>query len=437
MQKLYESSMKELIKKLAGKRLLGFYHKTLAVLANVIYGRPSEKLIVIGVTGTNGKSTTVNLIAKILEDAGYKAAFTSTVNFKVGQEERLNDLKMTMPGRFFLQKFLKQATKAGCSYAIIESSSEGVLQYRHVGIHYDVMVFTNLTPEHLETHGGFEKYKQAKLTYFRQLAHLPHKILNNQKVKKIIVVNADDPYSGEFSNFAVDQIISFGGNLRAQIRAENFSLSELGSSFLLNGIKFNLKLPGLFNIYNALASIAVASGLGISLETSKRALENVSGIPGRMELIEEGQPFKVLVDYAPEVESLKQMYETVKGWSHPKIIHVLGSTGGGRDKSRRAVLGQIAAANADIVIVTNEDPYNDDPQKIIDDVASGVAQALKILDRREAIAKALSLASHNDLVIITGKGAEQKMAVKGGYIPWDDRVVARQELRKLTMTMTK
>lgn len=424
---------KNLIKKFIPKAVLSIYHLSLAHLANFIYGAPSEKLIVIGVTGTNGKSTTVNLIAKILQEAGHKVVISSTVNFSNGKKEWLNDLKMTMPGRFFLQKLLSEGVKNSCQFAVIESSSEGILQHRHIGVHYDDMVFTNLTPEHIEAHGGYENYKNAKLEYFRHLETLPYKIINNpdasvgaRKIPKGIMANADDPHAQEFLNFKVDKKITF-----SKADAKNFIATEQGISFEYDNLNFSLQLKGVFDVYNALAAILTCKVFGIDLAIAKQALEKIPNIPGRMELIEEGQNFKVLVDYAPEPESLKQLYATIKNWPHEKIIHLLGSTGGGRDIGRRKILGNIAGANADIVIVTNEDPYNDDPQQIIDDVANGAPNAIKILDRREAIAKALSLAQENDLVLLTGKGSEQKMAIKHGYIPWDDRQVAREELKNL------
>jgi|SRR3989338_6262319 len=421
--------MKSFIKQFIPESWLNFYHLSLARLSNFIFRYPSEKLIVIGVTGTNGKSTTVNLIAKIL--SGFvgderKVVISSTVNFSDGSKEWLNDKKMTMPGRFFLQKLLNQGVKAGCKFAVIECSSEGILQHRQAGIYFDVMVFTNLTAEHLQAHGGFENYKQAKLIYFRHLEKLPHKVIEGKKIPKIIIVNTDDPHAQEFLNCNVDKKIMYSKNA-----AQNIQISERGISFQYQNTQFRLNLKGIFDIYNALAAIATTAALGVGLNISKQALEKISNIPGRMELINTGQSFKVLVDYAPEPESLKQMYASIKSWDKNKIIHVLGSTGGGRDVARRKILGEIAAANADTVIITNEDPYDDDPQQIIDDVAVGVPQALKILDRREAIAKALSLAQKNDLVIITGKGAEQKMAVRGGYIDWDDRKVVREELSRL------
>lgn len=426
--------LKDLIKKFIPDFLLSWYHLALAHLANFVYGQPSEKLIVIGVTGTNGKSTTINLIAKILQEAGNKVVLSSTVNFSDGKKEWLNNMKMTMPGRFFLQRLLSDGIKNGAGFAVIESSSEGVIQHRQVGIHYDVLVFTNLTPEHIEAHGGFENYKNAKLEYFRHLEKLPHKIIDGKKIPKEIIANADDPSYGEFLNFQVDKKITF-----SKADAKNHTITEQGIGFSFENVDFKLNLKGTFDVYNALAAIATAQGSGIDLMIAKQALEKVPNIPGRMEIINEGQNFKVMVDYAPEPESLKQVYATIKNWPHGKIIHLLGSTGGGRDIARRKILGNIAGMNANIVIVTNEDPYNDDPQQIIDDVAAGALSQgkilnqnlFKILDRRQGIVKALSLAQENDLVLLTGKGSEQKMAVKNGYIPWDDREVAREELKKL------
>jgi UDP-N-acetylmuramyl-tripeptide synthetase len=418
--------MKNLIKKFIPKFILSWYHLGLAHLANLIYGHPSEKLIVIGVTGTNGKSTTVNLIAKILEQAGHRVVVSSTVNFNDGKQEWLNNLKMTMPGRFFLQKLLSDGIKNGCDFAVIESSSEGILQHRQIGIHYDCVVFTNLTPEHIQAHGGFENYKQAKLEYLKLLELLPKKIIGEKTISKTIIANADDLYAKEFLNFPVDKKITYN-----KADAKNLQIAERGIEFTFKNVDFKLNLKGIFDVYNALAAIATTLAFGIDLKICQQALEKIPNIPGRMEVIDEGQNFRVVIDYAPEPESLRQLYATINLWPHEKIIHVLGSTGGGRDRARRKILGEIAFQNSNIIIVTNEDPYDDDPQEIIDDVAVGAPNALKILDRREAIAKALALAQPNDLVLITGKGSEQKMAVKGGYIPWDDRTVVREELKKL------
>jgi len=437
--------MKNLLKKLIPVSLLLFYHRSLAVLAARFYNYPSEKLIVVGVTGTKGKSTTVNLIAKILEEAGFKVGLTSTVNFKISQKEWLNDKKMTMLGRFQLQKFLSRLVHNNCQYAIIETSSEGIKQGRHLGINYDAAVFTNLTPEHIEAHGSFENYKKTKGQLFEHLIMSRRKFLNNRKIDKISVINLDDQQSDYFLQFKADKIFGFGlerkeASVFKFIKAENINISEAKTTFSINQTEFNLKLPGIFNVYNALAASALCLSLEVDIEIIKKALEKVAVVPGRMEFIEEGQNFKVLIDHAPEPNSMKQLYRFLKIFNKNRIIHVLGSAGGGRDKTRRPILGRLAAENSDLVIVTNEDPYDEDPEQIIEAVAEGAVlggkilnqNLFKILDRKEAIKLALERAEKNDLVLITGKGAEQAMVVKNNkMIKWDDRKVAREILKQI------
>lgn len=426
--------MKSFIRKLVPKGLLSQYHRFLAVLAAFYYGHPSRKMTVIGVTGTNGKSTTVNLIGRILEEAGYKVGWTSTMNFKVAEKEWLNDKKMTMLGRFQLQKLLRQMVKAGCQYAIIETSSEGIKQHRHLGIDYRVAVFTNLTPEHIEAHGSFEKYKEAKGELFNKLKF--------SRKNTASIINLDDPYSHYFLQFPVGQRYGFGINFAPpaahikNLKAGEIELRADGSSFQVRETRFKLKLPGEFNIYNALAAIATAYSQGIDLETSRRALEKIDNLPGRMEFIDIGQKFKVLVDYAYEPVQLTKVYEIIKRDFQPKkIIQVLGPTGGGRDQARIPVLGQMASEFADLVIITTDDPYDEDPNKLADKMIAGVDKAnchkiLKILDRDEAIKKAISEAREGDLVLITGKGCDQAICVADGKkIAWDDREAARRYLK--------
>src|SRR3989338_6306781 len=280
---------------------------------------------------------------------------------------------MTMLGRFALQKLLRDMVDAGCKYAVVETSSEGIKQYRHRGINYDVAVFTNLTPEHIESHGGFENYKKAKGELFRKLKikNVKCKIIDEKIVPKVSVVNGDDQYAEYFLQFPADQKIIY------TMKDKNVQVDVTGSRFTVDGVELKLKLLGEFNVYNALAAIAVARALGVDLQICKTALEKVEGVPGRLERIDEGQNFTVIVDYAPEPASLQALYRVVKMLPHNRVIHVLGSTGGGRDRSRRGVLGEIAAKHADTVIVTNEDPYDDDPMEIIEEVASG-ARARKI-----------------------------------------------------------
>lgn len=429
------------IKKLIPRGLLRQYHKALAILSSFVYGNPSEELIVIGVTGTNGKTTTVNLIARALESNGAKVGLTSTANFKVAEKEWLNDKKMTMLGRFQLQKLLREMINAGCKYAVIETSSQGIEQYRHLGINYDYLVFTNLTPEHIEAHGGFENYKNAKLKLFAHLKAKKNKILDGTEVKKVILANDDDEHVSAFLDNEADKKITFAiKNKNADYHADEIMISADGTSFSVNGNKINLKLIGAFNIYNTLPAIAIATEEKISLEQVKTALESVPVVPGRMEKIDEGQGFTVIVDYAPEPASMRKLYETVDLIDKKRIIHVFGSCGGGRDVARRPILGRIVGENADIAIVTNEDPYDDDLQLIIEQVAAGCLECgkvlnqnlFKIVDRREAIKKAIDLAEVGDLVLVTGKGAEQAMAVAGGkYVSWDDRTVIRECLKQI------
>jgi UDP-N-acetylmuramoyl-L-alanyl-D-glutamate--2,6-diaminopimelate ligase len=441
--------MKALLKKLIPGFVLSAYHLMLAWFAAVKFGFPANRLIVIGVTGTNGKSTTANMIARLLEGAGHKVGLTTTANFKIAEREWLNDQKMTMLGRTQLQSLLKEMVEAGCRYAVIETSSEGIKQHRHAGINYDVAVFTNLTPEHIESHGSFEKYKRAKGKLFAKLSRDRRKSLNGKQIPKVIVANALDPAAEYFLSFKADRKIGFAALKNDELVAPEFFDVEVvaarkviatgeGASFSVGGTSFSLRLPGFFNVENALAAVCAGRAVGLEDENMAVSLMALTGVPGRTERIDEGQPFTVMVDYAPEPESLKHLYQTVADLKKNRIIHVLGSCGGGRDRSRRPVLGRMAAENAELVIVTNEDPYDDDPQEIIDQVAAGAREAgardqenlFTILDRGEAIDFAIFQAKSGDLVLVTGKGCEQAIAVAGGNkIPWDDRERLRLAIR--------
>lgn len=431
--------LKLLIESLLPIAWLSLYHKILANLASFIYGNPSKKLIVIGVTGTNGKTTSAYLIAKALEADGSKTGCTTTALFKIGEKEWLNGTKMTMLGRFALQKILKQMVQAGCKYAVIETSSQGILQHRHDQIAYDIGVFTNLTPEHIEAHGGFENYKRAKIKLFEHVAKLPPKIIDGQKIQRTIVLNADDQHAKDFAIQGIPRVVWYGLN-QGEVRAINIDETVQGVAFEVEDdrILVKLKLMGRVNVYNALAALAVARVLGLEMKSAARKLEEIKNMPGRFERIDLNQPWLVMVDYAPEPESLKRLYEELKPLKPNKIIHVLGSCGGGRDVARRPVLGKLAAQNAAYVIVTNEDPYDDDPMEIIRQVAEGAAQEGKrenenlflILDRGEAVQKAMDLAEPGDLVLLTGKGSEQKICVADGKkIPWDDREAAKKAIQ--------
>jgi len=427
--------VKEFIKKFIPSFLINFYHFLLAFLGALIYQFPARRLKVIGVTGTNGKSTVAEMITKIFEDSnppttlplasgeraptGYKVASLSSIKFKIGEKEWPNTLRMTMPGRLKLQRFLRQAVDSGCQYVVLEVTSEGIKQYRHKFIDFDVAVFTNLAPEHIEAHGSFEKYRETKGKLF-------------QATKNIHIINIDDENAEYFLQFPAERKYTYGLN-QGDVNNRNLQL--------------NLRLIGDFNIYNALAAISVGISQGIDLETCKSAVEKIKGIPGRMEEVI-SQPFKVFVDYAFTPNALEKVYQTLQRTKNKeqrtKMICVLGACGGGRDKWKRPVLGELAGKYCDEVIVTNEDPYDENPMEIIEQVAKGAenininqpnqhkSAVLKTLDRREAIREALRLTKPNDIVVITGKGCEPSICVAGGKrIPWDDRKVVREEFQKL------
>ncbi len=428
--------IKTMLRKITPRFILNAYHKFLSLLGVLIYHNPSRKLKVIGVTGTNGKSTVVNMISFLLEKESYRVGSTSTVGFKINDQEWLNNKKMTMLGGLALQKMLAQMLKQHCDYAVIETSSEGIAQYRHLGINYDVAVFTNLTPEHLEAHGGFENYKKAKLKLFQHLTQKPKK----GTTPKIIVANKDDQYFSEFINHQADQKISFSIQEKSNFQAHDIKFENFSTNFIVKGINFKVDVLGEFNVYNILAALAVCSTQGLDLEKMAEYLKEFEGTPGRMEFIKNKRNIKILIDYAPEIESLKQLYKALDLFNYQRLIHVLGSCGGGRDKARQPILGNMAGSKADIVIVTNEDPYDDNPLEIINTVAQGAIEKGKILNkdlfkienRREAIKKALKLAQKDDLVLLTGKGAEQYICVANNKkIPWDERQVVRELLTEL------
>lgn len=431
-----------LVRKLSPHWAISTLHWLEAWAGAVRYGFPSRQLIVVGVTGTNGKSTTVNYIAKVLGQAG-KAGFVTTANVNDGEREWINAWKLTTPGRFHLQRLMRQMVANGCRYVVLEISSEGLIQYRHAGINFDLAVFTNLTPEHIERHGGFENYRKAKGMLFQHLTQLPRKILGGKRQPKVIVANVDDQHAGYFMGFPADEKVGFEvrasehGSMGASVLASDVSLQPWSSSFVVDSQTFQVNMGGQFNVYNALAAVAVGRALDVSLEACVAGVASLTSMLGRMERIEAGQSFTALVDYAPEPESMRQLQEAIGRIPHGKVIHVFGSCGGGRDASRRPILGKMVAGYADVAIVTNEDPYDEDPQQIIDQVVAGTvggrAGVIIEPDRRLAIRKAVGIAQADDLVVVTGKASEQYICWENGRKqPWDDRTVLREELEEIS-----
>lgn len=419
------SGIKRLIPKSILGAMLPTYHRTLAYLGALRYQFPARDMKVIGVTGTKGKSTTVELLRAIFDEAGYMTASSGTIRFTIGEEERPNLYKMSMPGRFFMQQFLSDAKKAGCQYAIIEMTSEGAKQFRHKHIDLDALVFTNIAPEHIESHGSFEKYLEAKLS-------LRDSLNQSMKSPRFMVANRDDVHGSEF--LAVENgVTALSFSLKD---AEPYAINDRGILFTVEGVSIHSPLLGMFNLYNLLAAVKVARAFGISYETIKRAFEKTSQIRGRVEKIEEGQKFSAIVDYAHTPESLEALYQAFTG---KRIIAVLGNTGGGRDTWKRPVMGEIAAKYADHVILTNEDPYDENPETILSEMAAGMKEETPeiILDRREAIRKALSLAKAKDVVLISGKGTDPYiMGPNGTKQEWSDANVVQEELRTLLKKST-
>ena len=433
---------KEKIKKIIGKRGIGAYHYLAAQTTAFYYGFPSKNLVTIGIVGTKGKTSTANLLWSCLNGAGFKTGMLSTANIRVGQKEVLNKYHMTMPSPFVVQGYLKKMLKDGCAFAIVEATSEGIKQFRHKGIDFDFLVFTNLSPEHLPSHNNnFEKYKETKGKVFKGLMNYPEKHLAGRDIKKTILVNADDPNSEYFLNFKAEQKVSFGIKNKADYQAVGLNNTENGTEFIVNNKSYALSLIGDFNVYNALPAIAICDLLKIPYEQAKQGISDLKVLPGRMEVIKMGQGFTVLIDYAHEPKSmelaLKASRSLVK--AQGKLIVLLGAEGGGRDKTKRPKMGKLAGDLADIVVVSNVDPYDDDPKEIIKDIAVEAIKAGKVLnhsifaieDRRQGIKKCFELANRGDVVLITGKGAEQVMIVKGKKIPFDDRNVAKEELKTI------
>jgi UDP-N-acetylmuramoyl-L-alanyl-D-glutamate--2,6-diaminopimelate ligase len=460
-----------IIRKIIPKKVRNLKHLIHAYFGACKNGNPSEKMFVIGVTGTVGKSTTISFLRQILEHAGYVVGSLSTIDFYIAGKNMLNDQKMTMLGKSQIQKYLREMVEAGCDIAIVEVTSEGFVQHRHRYINFDTIVFTNLYPEHIESHGSFKKYKNAKLGIFKYVSRCKKKyridkfkkvticnLVENpkelcSKMGKTCIVNANSEFAKQFLQFDFDTKILYGrkdqevyieekdkNGYKCIACSKGAEISNDGMNFVIDRHRYHAPVPGEHNLMNILASIATATSLDIEPEKIMQGVAGLAMPPGRAEFIEEaGQlGFKVIVDYAFEPVALGKLYDVVNAIKPQRTIHVCGSCGGGRDKLRRGPIGKLVGERADLVIVTNEDPYDEDPMEIIKAVSAGAQEAGKklnknlfeILDRKEAIEKAISLAQEGDLVLVTGKGSEQKMCVAGGrMVDWDDRKVVKEALR--------
>jgi UDP-N-acetylmuramoyl-L-alanyl-D-glutamate--2,6-diaminopimelate ligase len=403
--------------------------RAMAMLADRFYGSPTRELKLIGVTGTNGKTTTTHLIDKILRDQNKRTGLIGTIHMRIGDVSE--EVKNTTPDALELQHAFRRMRDVDTEYAIIEVSSHALELGRVRGCDVHTAVFTNLTQDHLDFHKTMENYRYAKSLLFSQLGNSydPDRL-------KTAVLNADDEASKLYAMVTPARVITYGIDNPADVRAGEIEITSRGTSFTAHtfagSIRLNLKLVGKFNVYNALAAIAVALAEGVPLAEIKASLEAVPGVNGRFESVDAGQPFAVLVDYSHTPDSLENALATVKEFAKGRIFCVVGC-GGDRDRTKRPIMARIATKYADLTVLTSDNPRSEDPQAIIDDMLAGLADVAKeryvsMVDRREAIRYAVAEAKQDDVILIAGKGHETYQIIKGQVLPFDDREVAREAI---------
>jgi len=401
--------------------------RAMALAAAEVHHHPSRELQLVGITGTNGKTTTAYLVASIPEEAGQPVAMTGTVEYRIGKERFKAD--RTTPEAPDMQRLLRRAIEVGCKTAVMECSSQAMDFHRCDGLQYAVAVFTNLTRDHLDYHKTMENYWRAKLRLFDgRLGSRP----------RTSVVNVDDPRGVELAQSLENdglKVIRYAVNAEADVTARNAEFSLAGMRFLLStpagDLDFHSPLVGPPHIYNTLAAVGSGLALGYELPIVKRALEKCTGAPGRFERVVHDGDFSVVVDYAHSDDALLNVLRTARGVTKGKIITVFGC-GGDRDRSKRAPMGEAAGSLSDVVILTSDNPRTEDPDQILSDAQVGIEKSgkpyKKIVDRREAIHQAIGAAGSNDLVLIAGKGHEDHQIIGRETFHFDDREVAREAL---------
>lgn len=435
-----KKTLKKVVQPIIPKSLINFFHYTESIAAAQKYKKPSEQMIVIGIVGSKGKTTTANMLWSILSADGHKVGLIGTANIRYGSKEEMNPYHMTMPGAFVMQKILAKMASMKCKYVIMEVPSEGQTQYRHIGINFDVLVFTNVTKELMAAHDfSMETLHKHNKRVFKRLTHSRRKTIDLARTPKMIIANTDNKHAKDYLIFQADKKLTFGTKVDADYKITDVQDTQNGISFDINGTSYKVKILGKINAINAAGAIATASALGANKKAITSGLSKLPTIPGRMEVIEGKQPFTVVVDYAHEQASMTALMNSAKDMKPKgaKAITLLGAEGGGRDSAKRPEMGEICAKGSDIIILSNVDPYEDDPMDIINDIKKGATKAgakegksmFIVPDRREGIRKALELAKKDDLVLITGKGAEQSIVIGGKSSPWDDRKVVREELK--------
>ncbi len=417
------------LRRLIPQEIKNSYHFFQAAIAALIYRYPSKRLKVIGVTGTDGKTTTVSLTYNILRSAGIKASMVSTVRAMVGEAAFDTGFHVTTPTPFEIQKFLRMMVQAGSEVAILEVTSHALDQNRVAFVDFYEAVITNVTHEHLDYHGSYESYVKAK-----------SKILERVRYR---LLNADDESFDKLKALGSGKLVSFGVKNDSDLVATNIKEKPGGVEFDLKfntkekGGQINISLPliGFFNVYNTLAAVAVAKTFGIDNKVIARALKKFPGVVGRMEKIDEGQNFEVIVDFAHTPNALEQSLQTLRKRAKNRLICVFGSAGE-RDIAKRPLMGEVAGKICDYTVITGEDPRHEDVNKIIREIAQGAKKVggvinetyWEIPDRAEAIRKAIQMVSPGDTVAILGKGHEKSMNIGGKEYPWSDQIAARSAL---------
>jgi UDP-N-acetylmuramoyl-L-alanyl-D-glutamate--2,6-diaminopimelate ligase len=393
----------------------------MAIAADVFFGRPTAELEVVGVTGTNGKTTTAHLVHSVLEAAGRRPGLLGTVESRIGAERR--PAVRTTAEAIDLQRAFRAMLDAGNASCAMEATSHGSELQRLVGVRFAALVFTNLTRDHLDFHGTMERYFEAKRRLF--VAEEPPPA----------AVNVDDAYgrrlAEELRGRGAAPLLTFGLDEVADVRADRLELDATGASFRAAGIDVRTRLPGRFNVLNALGTVAAARLIGLADEEIARGIENLGRVPGRFELVDEGQSFAVVVDYSHKPDALAGVLRAARDLARDRVICVFGC-GGDRDRGKRPLMGRIASELSDVALATSDNPRSEDPEAIIAEILAGADGAIQVeVDRRVAIGRAISLAREGDVVVIAGKGHEATQEVRGTLLPFDDREVAREALRRL------
>lgn len=421
----------------------------LSPIAAAFYAYPAHQLNVIGITGTKGKTTTTFLTAAALEASGDDVGFMSTVDFKIGNRQWANSTRQSTPESLDVQAMLRQMVDVGCRYAVVESTSHGLSpRWNRLGdCAYDIALITNVTHEHLDYHGSVEQYRQDKAQLFRLLAASPReKIIRGSPttLPKTAIVNADDPYAPLYRAAAGTSVrhLSYGIHAEADVMARDIDSTSRGLRFTVQSpvgtYRLNLQLVGTFYVYNVLAALSVCLATRVDLAAAIERLERISGITGRMDQINLGQPFSVLVDYAHNPDSFEQVMGMMRPLTAGRLIAVFGSAGE-RDRAKRPIQGAIAARWCDVLYLTDEDPRGEDGLTILEEIAAGAVAEGKhigsdcylIPDRRAAIRAAFSAAQPGDVVLLLGKGHEGSIIYASTSLPWDERAVACEELNAL------